>query len=246
MPVVAGALGAVTTHCKISVLRTVTSPQHRSRDPDTARLESEPWCAVIRAGDYSRQPVRWTRTGRPVRFVPARAIAAAREITFRKVAQRARARLRALVADYEAGERCRSLADDLAAYVAHVAGGEQSERVRRHLTNCPACAQTARELERVARGAGALLPVPPTLDPEVVHRVGLFGARSADSCRSGTWGRGRLQPRWAPRAQRRRRAAPVRLLAARSSASGPPSSVSRHCASQEPRAATSCATRSGS
>ena len=94
---------------------------------------------------------------------------------FRKVAQRARARLRVLVADYEAGERCKGLADDLAAYVAHVAGGEQSERVRRHLTNCPACAQTARELERVARGVGALLPVPPTLDPEVVHRVGLFG-----------------------------------------------------------------------
>ena len=94
---------------------------------------------------------------------------------FRKVAQRARARLRALVADYEAGERCKGLADDLAAYVAHVAGGEQSERVRRHLTNCPACAQTARELERVARGVDALLPVPPTLDPEVVHRVGLFG-----------------------------------------------------------------------
>ena len=94
---------------------------------------------------------------------------------FRKVAQRARARLRILVADYDAGERCKGLADDLAAYVAHVAGGEQSERVRRHLTNCPACAQTARELERVARGVGALLPVPPTLDPEVVHRVGLFG-----------------------------------------------------------------------
>ena len=94
---------------------------------------------------------------------------------FRKVAQRARARLRALVADYEAGERCRSLADDLAAYVAHVAGGEQSERVRRHLTNCPACAQTARELERVARGVGALLPLPPVLDPEVVHRFGAVG-----------------------------------------------------------------------
>ena len=94
---------------------------------------------------------------------------------FRKVAQRARARLRVLVADYEAGERCRSLADDLAAYVAHVAGGEQSERVRRHLTNCPACAQTARELERVARGVGALLPLPPTVDPEVVHRFGVVG-----------------------------------------------------------------------
>ena len=94
---------------------------------------------------------------------------------FRKVAQRARARLRVLVADYDAGERCRGLADDLAAYVAHVAGGEQSERVRRHLTNCPACAQTARELERVARGVGALLPLPPTVDPEVVHRFGAVG-----------------------------------------------------------------------
>ena len=94
---------------------------------------------------------------------------------FRKVAQRARARLRALVADYEAGERCQSLADDLAAYVAHVAGGEKSERVRRHLTNCPACAQTARELERVARGVGALVPLPPAVDPEVVHRFGVVG-----------------------------------------------------------------------
>ena len=94
---------------------------------------------------------------------------------FRKVAQRARARLRALVADYEAGERCRGLADDLAAYVAQVAGGEQSERVRRHLTNCPACAQTARELDRVARGVGALLPLPPTVDPEIVHRFAAVG-----------------------------------------------------------------------
>ena len=94
---------------------------------------------------------------------------------FRKVAQRARARLRVLVADYEAGERCRSLADDLAAYVAQVAGGEQSERVRRHLTNCPACAQTARELDRVARGVGALLPLPPTVDPEIVHRFAAVG-----------------------------------------------------------------------
>jgi DNA-directed RNA polymerase specialized sigma24 family protein len=94
---------------------------------------------------------------------------------FRKVAQRARARLRVLAADYETGERCRVLADDLAAYVAHVAEGEQSERVRRHLVNCPACAHTARELERIARGVGALLPLPPTVDPETVHRVGALG-----------------------------------------------------------------------
>ena len=114
---------------------------------------------------------------------------------FRKVAQRARARLRALVADYEAGERCQGLADDLAAYVGHVAGGEQSERVRRHLTNCPACAQTARELERVARGVGALLPLPPAVDPEVVvHRLGAVGRVF-----------GRLLPFWARGRVRRRR-----------------------------------------
>jgi putative zinc finger protein len=106
---------------------------------------------------------------------------------FRKVAQRARARLRVLVADYEAGERCKGLADDVAAYVAHVAEGEQSERVRRHLTNCPACAHTARELDRVARGVGALLPLPPTVDPEVVHRLGLVGRVL-----------GRLLPVWDP------------------------------------------------
>ena len=94
---------------------------------------------------------------------------------FRKVAQRARGRLRVLVADYEAGERCNGLADDLAAYVSHVAGGDQSERMRRHLTNCPACAHTARELGRVARGVGALLPLPPTADPEVMHRLGAVG-----------------------------------------------------------------------
>jgi DNA-directed RNA polymerase specialized sigma24 family protein len=104
---------------------------------------------------------------------------------FRKVAQRARSRLRVLVADYEAGERCRGLADDLAAYVAHVAHGEQSERVRRHLSNCSACAHTARELDRVARGLGALLPLPTTVDPEVVHR---FGAVSRAL--------GRLLPFW--------------------------------------------------
>ena len=122
---------------------------------------------------------------------------------FRKVAQRARARLRALVADYEAGERCRGLADDLAAYVAHVADGEQSERVRRHLTNCPACAHTARELERVARGVGALLPLPPTVDPEVVHRFG--GGRSrvlGACCPSGTRARARRRPRLAPPGRR--------------------------------------------
>ena len=94
---------------------------------------------------------------------------------FRKVAQRARTRLRALVRDYESGERCRALAEDLAAHVAQVAATERSARVRRHLANCPSCAHAARELERVARGVGALLPLPSTVDPEVVHRAGALG-----------------------------------------------------------------------
>ena len=47
--------------------------------------------------------------------------------------------------------------------------------MRRHLINCPACARTARELERVARGVGALLPLPATVDPEVVHRFAAVG-----------------------------------------------------------------------
>ncbi len=79
---------------------------------------------------------------------------------FRKVAQRARARLRTLTADYETGQRCRRLSEDLLAYAARVAGEEQADRVSRHLANCQACAARLRELDGSARHVAALLPVP--------------------------------------------------------------------------------------
>jgi hypothetical protein len=82
---------------------------------------------------------------------------------------------RALVAEYDQGERCRGLRGDLNAYVARVASDEQANRVRRHLSNCQACAHTARELELVARGVASILPLPPTLDAEAVHRFGALG-----------------------------------------------------------------------
>jgi hypothetical protein len=82
---------------------------------------------------------------------------------------------RALVAEYDQGERCRGLRGDLNAYVARVASDEQANRVRRHLSNCQACAHTARELELVARGMASILPLPATLDAEAVHRFGALG-----------------------------------------------------------------------
>ncbi|MEN3281505.1 MAG: hypothetical protein V7607_2645 [Solirubrobacteraceae bacterium] len=95
---------------------------------------------------------------------------------YRKVAQRARARLRSLVADYEQGERCRALASELNAHVAGVASARQSERVRRHLANCQACSRTAREIERVVRGAASLLPLPALEDAaHAHHHVGAVG-----------------------------------------------------------------------
>lgn len=94
---------------------------------------------------------------------------------FRKVAQRGRARLRALTVEYDQGERCRGLLGDLDAYAADVASAEQAERVRRHLANCPGCAQTVAELDRVARGVASVLPVPVLADGELVHRLGLIG-----------------------------------------------------------------------
>jgi DNA-directed RNA polymerase specialized sigma24 family protein len=93
---------------------------------------------------------------------------------FRKVAQRARARLRTLAVEYDQGARCQRLLDDLNAYVAHVASAEQTDRVRIHLANCPACAQTAAELGRTARGVASVLPVPAFDDGEFVHRLGVI------------------------------------------------------------------------
>ena len=79
---------------------------------------------------------------------------------YRKVAQRARARLRVLMAEYEAGERCRRLEPDLFALAAGTAEGDVLARARAHVRNCPTCARVVAERERSARRIGVLLPLP--------------------------------------------------------------------------------------
>ena len=56
---------------------------------------------------------------------------------FRKVAQRARAKLRGLVEEYQSGERCRRLEPDLIALWAGV-GATRPRRARAHVANCSA------------------------------------------------------------------------------------------------------------
>jgi DNA-directed RNA polymerase specialized sigma24 family protein len=87
---------------------------------------------------------------------------------FRKVAQRGRARLRALVAEYHAGERCERLEPDLVAYLAGAGSEAQMQRAAEHLANCVACASRLRALDRASRQVAALLPVP------VIAKAGLL------------------------------------------------------------------------
>ena len=88
---------------------------------------------------------------------------------FRKVAQRGRTRLRALVAEYEVGERCARLEPDLIAFAARAATEEQGKRAASHLANCTACASRVRALDRASRQVAALLPAP------MLVRAGLLG-----------------------------------------------------------------------
>jgi anti-sigma factor RsiW len=82
---------------------------------------------------------------------------------YRKVAQRARARLRVLVDSHQSGERCRLLEPDIVAYAAGALEPERLERVARHLENCRSCARDVHELERASREVAALLPAPVAL-----------------------------------------------------------------------------------
>jgi DNA-directed RNA polymerase specialized sigma24 family protein len=91
---------------------------------------------------------------------------------FRKVAQRGRSRLRALVAEYQVGERCARLEPDVIAFAAQAASAEQSRRAAAHLANCTACASHARALDRAARQVAALLPAPVIVGPGVVGKLG--------------------------------------------------------------------------
>jgi DNA-directed RNA polymerase specialized sigma24 family protein len=84
---------------------------------------------------------------------------------FRKVSQRARWRLRALVDEYQSGERCRRLEADLVALVARTADVEQTLRARAHVANCASCAHYVVALERAQRRVAAALP--PLLGPGV-------------------------------------------------------------------------------
>ncbi len=79
---------------------------------------------------------------------------------YRKVAQRARARLRVLVEEYERGERCARLEPDLRALASGILEGESLARARLHLQNCTACARMVRRLDRRARPVVVLAPLP--------------------------------------------------------------------------------------
>jgi len=79
---------------------------------------------------------------------------------YRKVAQRARIKLRVLVEEYEVGDRCRRLEPDVLAMCAGVAEGAALARARAHVANCQTCARTVADLDRAARSVAALLPVP--------------------------------------------------------------------------------------
>ncbi len=77
---------------------------------------------------------------------------------FRKVAQRARARLASLVAEYGSGERCRRLEADLVAVVSRVADSRQRRRIAAHLANCQGCRARMRGLRATERRVLGLLP----------------------------------------------------------------------------------------
>jgi hypothetical protein len=82
---------------------------------------------------------------------------------FRKVAQRARHKLRGLVEEYQSGERCRRLEPDVLALAAHAGSEEQLRRATLHVENCPGCAHYVGQLERASREVAALAPLPVAL-----------------------------------------------------------------------------------
>jgi hypothetical protein len=90
---------------------------------------------------------------------------------YRKVAQRARARLRVLVEEYERGERCRRLEPDILALSARVAEGNALTRAKVHLTNCQSCARMAGDIDRSTRSIAAVVPLPAALAGGVWMRL---------------------------------------------------------------------------
>jgi hypothetical protein len=91
---------------------------------------------------------------------------------FRKVAQRARAKLRSLLDDYDQGERCRALEPALLAVASRVAHADEEARVRAHASNCLGCARTLRDLRAAECGVAAALPVPALVSAGLVAKLG--------------------------------------------------------------------------
>lgn len=79
---------------------------------------------------------------------------------YRKVAQRARARLRVLMDEYDRGGRCARLEPDLLALASGTATAEALTRARTHVANCTACARMIGRREQSARRLTALAPAP--------------------------------------------------------------------------------------
>jgi DNA-directed RNA polymerase specialized sigma24 family protein len=94
---------------------------------------------------------------------------------FRKVAQRARAKLRLLSDEYDTGQRCRRLEADLLAHASGVASASQAARARSHLSNCTPCARHFRELSRATEGIAALLPPPVAVGGALAKILALLG-----------------------------------------------------------------------
>jgi hypothetical protein len=91
---------------------------------------------------------------------------------FRKVAQRARAKLRSLMDAHDQGERCRTLEPSLLAVAARIADHEQTLRVQAHLESCLGCARTLRDLRAAERGVAAVLPVPAAIKAGLMAKAG--------------------------------------------------------------------------
>jgi len=91
---------------------------------------------------------------------------------FRKVAQRARAKLRSLMDAHDHGERCRALEPALLAVASRVADDDQTGRVQAHLESCLGCARSLRDLRAAERGVAAVIPVPVAVKVGLVAKTG--------------------------------------------------------------------------
>src|SRR5436190_1298200 len=91
---------------------------------------------------------------------------------FRKVAQRARAKLRSLMDAHDQGERCRALEPALLAVASRIADAGQSATVQAHLESCLGCARSLRDLRAAERGVAAVSPLPAVLKLGLLAKAG--------------------------------------------------------------------------